>query len=135
MRYQAHRGVASEAPENTMAAYRLAVLQGYDVIELDPDFTKDGVCVLFHDKTLARTARSAEGDLLPAERTLRETSFAELMKLDVGLSHSPKYRGEKVPTLKEALADAYAATETIEFEGKYMRHDIGQRALAAMEGQ
>ena len=38
-------------------------------------------------------------------------------------------------TLKEALADAYAATETVEFEGKYMRHDIGQRALAAMEVQ
>ena len=38
-------------------------------------------------------------------------------------------------TLKEALTDAYAATETIEFEGKYMRHDIGQRALAAMEEQ
>jgi len=36
-------------------------------------------------------------------------------------------------TLKEALADAYAATETVEFEGKYMRRDIGQRALAAME--
>lgn len=106
MRYQAHRGVASDAPENTMAAYRLAVLQGYDVIELDPDFTKDGVCVLFHDKSLSRTARSAEGKLLPPERTLRETSYAELMTLDVGLSHSPKYRGEKVPTLKEALAFA-----------------------------
>ena len=38
------------------------------------------------------------------------------------------------PTLAEALKDAYAATETITFEGKYMRHDIGQRALAAMEG-
>ena len=38
------------------------------------------------------------------------------------------------PTLAEALKDAYAATETIDFEGKYMRHDIGQRALAAMEG-
>ena len=37
------------------------------------------------------------------------------------------------PTLDNALKDAYAATETIEFEGKYMRHDIGQRALAAME--
>jgi len=37
------------------------------------------------------------------------------------------------PTLAEALKDAYAATETVEFEGKYMRHDIGQRALAAME--
>ncbi|MBE6963186.1 MAG: phosphoribosylamine--glycine ligase [Ruminococcaceae bacterium] len=39
------------------------------------------------------------------------------------------------PTLKEALADAYAAAETVEFEGKYMRRDIGQRALAAMEEQ
>ena len=38
------------------------------------------------------------------------------------------------PTLKEALADAYAAADTVDFEGKYMRHDIGQRALAAMEG-
>ena len=37
------------------------------------------------------------------------------------------------PTLAQALNDAYAATETIEFDGKYMRHDIGQRALAAME--
>ena len=39
------------------------------------------------------------------------------------------------PTLKEALADAYAAAETVDFEGKYMRHDIGRRALAAMEEQ
>ena len=38
------------------------------------------------------------------------------------------------PTLAEALRDAYAATETVEFEGKYMRHDIGQRALAILEG-
>ena len=38
------------------------------------------------------------------------------------------------PTLKEALADAYAAADTVDFEGKYMRHDIGQRALAALEG-
>ena len=37
------------------------------------------------------------------------------------------------PTLKEALADAYAAAETVDFEGKYLRHDIGRRAMAAME--
>ena len=37
------------------------------------------------------------------------------------------------PTLKEALADAYAAAATVDFEGKYMRHDIGQRALRARE--
>ncbi len=39
------------------------------------------------------------------------------------------------PTLKAALADAYAAADTIDFEGKYLRHDIGRRALAAMEEQ
>jgi phosphoribosylamine--glycine ligase len=37
------------------------------------------------------------------------------------------------PTLKAALADAYAATDTIHFDGKYLRHDIGQRALCALE--
>ncbi|WP_298017662.1 phosphoribosylamine--glycine ligase [uncultured Dysosmobacter sp.] len=39
------------------------------------------------------------------------------------------------PTLKEALADAYAAAGTVDFEGRYLRHDIGRRALAAMEEQ
>ena len=38
------------------------------------------------------------------------------------------------PTLQKALADAYAAAEAVAFDGKYMRHDIGRRALAAMEG-
>ena len=37
------------------------------------------------------------------------------------------------PTLKEALADAYAAAGAVRFEGAFMRHDIGRRALAAME--
>ena len=37
------------------------------------------------------------------------------------------------PTLAQALADAYAAADTIDFDGKYMRHDIGRRALAVLE--
>ena len=39
---QAHRGVSTEYPENTMASFEAAVLQGYDVIELDPNYTADG---------------------------------------------------------------------------------------------
>jgi len=37
------------------------------------------------------------------------------------------------PTLKEALHDAYAACETIHFDGMMKRSDIGRRALAAMK--
>nr|WP_326127664.1 phosphoribosylamine--glycine ligase [uncultured Oscillibacter sp.] len=38
------------------------------------------------------------------------------------------------PTLKKALKDAYAAAEAVDFDGKYLRTDIGKRALAALEG-
>ena len=56
---QAHRGVSTDAPENPMAAFRLAVEQGYDIIEFDPKYTKDDVCVILHDRTLNRTGRIA----------------------------------------------------------------------------
>ena len=46
---QAHRGVSTDCPENTMAAFREAVSQGYDVIEFDPKFTRDGEIVVLHD--------------------------------------------------------------------------------------
>lgn len=42
--------------------------------------------------------------------------------------------GATAPTLEEALRGAYAAAETVEFDGKYMRRDIGRRALAARKG-
>lgn len=67
MRY-AHRGLhdnTSDAPENTMAAFKKAVDAGYG-IECDVQLTKDGIPVIFHDFTLARVARYAEGDI-PAD--------------------------------------------------------------------
>ncbi len=59
----AHRGLhdnKSEAPENSMAAFRKAVDGGYG-IECDVQLSKDGVPVIFHDFTLARVARYPEG--------------------------------------------------------------------------
>ncbi|WP_026669237.1 glycerophosphodiester phosphodiesterase family protein [Butyrivibrio sp. AE3006] len=61
----AHRGLhdnKSEAPENSMAAFKKAVDGGYG-IELDVQLTKDGVPVVFHDFTLARVARYEEGQI------------------------------------------------------------------------
>jgi len=51
----AHRGASAHAPENTMAAFALAELQGAHGVELDLQITSDGVPVVLHDETLQRT--------------------------------------------------------------------------------
>jgi glycerophosphoryl diester phosphodiesterase len=52
----AHRGASGKAPENTLAAFGLAELDGADGIELDVRMTADGVPVVMHDATLDRTS-------------------------------------------------------------------------------
>lgn len=55
----AHRGLSGEAPENTLAAFRLAAEAGFPAVELDVRCTKDGVPVVLHDAALGRTMRVA----------------------------------------------------------------------------
>jgi glycerophosphoryl diester phosphodiesterase len=92
----AHRGASHEAPENTLSAFRLAWEEKADGIEGDFYLSKDGQIVCIHDKTTKRTANK---DLSVADSTL-----AELRQLDVGTWKSPKYAGERIPTLSEVLA-------------------------------
>jgi histidinol-phosphatase (PHP family) len=101
---------------------RLAVAQGYDVIELDPSFTKDGVCVLYHDKTLTRTCRTSDGGKVQGDLLLADTSYADLLTYDVGLSHSLKYRGERVPTLAETLAFANEQEVLIKLDNRMEKY-------------
>ena len=51
----AHRGASALAPENTMAAFELAIKQGARAFELDTMLTSDGIPVVIHDHTLDRT--------------------------------------------------------------------------------
>ena len=104
VKLQAHRGVSSDRPENTMVAYREAIIQGYDLVELDPKFTADNKCVLLHDKTLNRTARDKNG-LPPAQEKLSISSvtYAQACEYEYGSWFDKKYTGEHMPTLKEAL--------------------------------
>lgn len=91
----AHRGWSAKAPENTLAAFRLAIELGVDGLELDVHMTRDGHVVICHDETLDRTTN---GSGLIAERTLDE-----IRRLDAGSWFSPDYAGEPVPTLRELL--------------------------------
>jgi glycerophosphoryl diester phosphodiesterase len=62
----AHRGGASDVPENTMEAFEYAVDLGYRYIETDVQVTADGVLAAFHDNDLQRTTgRSGKISELP----------------------------------------------------------------------
>lgn len=92
----AHRGASHDAPENTLAAFRLAWDMGADGVEGDFRLTRDGEIVCIHDP---RTGRTAGVDLGVADSTL-----AELRGLDVGAMRGREWLGERIPTLREVLA-------------------------------
>lgn len=100
--YQAHRGVSTDFPENTIPAFQGAIDQGFKFIELDPNFTKDQQCVLMHDNTVNRTCRKADGSSLgDAKIALNSITYAELSTYDAGLFKGAQFKGTKVPLLSE----------------------------------
>lgn len=92
----AHRGASFDAPENTLAAFRLAWEKGADAIEGDFYLTRDGHIVCLHDAT---TERVAGQKLRVAESTLEA-----LRALDVGSWKGKTWARERIPTLREVLA-------------------------------
>ena len=92
---QAHRGYSEVYPENTLAAMRAAFDAGADRVEGDLALTADGHVVYMHDRTVDRTT---DGSGRVASMTLEE-----IKTLDAGSWKDPRFAGEPVPTLSEAL--------------------------------
>lgn len=117
-----HRGAAALAPENTLAAMRIAIEQGVDFVETDVQLTSDGVPVLLHDPTLDRTTNGS-GPL--AQRT-----FAEVRALDAGSWFGGDYAGEPVPSLEEFLdlLDASNVRALVELKGPWLPEQLEQVA-------
>ncbi|TLD68734.1 glycerophosphodiester phosphodiesterase [Phragmitibacter flavus] len=93
----AHRGFSLRAPENTVAALNLAWEHKADACEFDILLSADGQMVLMHDKDTLKTG--GKPGLVVAQ-----TAAADLFKLDVGSWKGETWKGERVPTLTQALA-------------------------------
>jgi len=92
-----HRGACGIAPENTLVSFRKALELGADFIEFDVQLSADGVPIIFHDDTLARTTDKG-GRHFPDELTL-----AQLKALDAGSWFNRQFAGTQIPTLDEVL--------------------------------
>jgi len=109
----AHRGASAYRPENTFAAYELAIEQGADMIEIDLHTTRDGRIAIAHDATL-------EG--LGGEGEISDHTIDALRTLDAG-------EGEHIPTLDEVL-DAFGERIAFNLE---LKGDAGDRRYRGME--
>ena len=115
---QAHRGVSSEYPENTMAAFRAAIKQRYEYIELDPTYTADYKIVVMHDETVNRTARQNDGSPIRDAVKITDITYEQALEYDFGISFAPKFKGEKIPLLREVLSLAKQNGVTVKLDNK-----------------
>ncbi len=118
-----HRGAAGHAPENTMASFEAALRLGADAVELDVRPSADGELVVIHDAAVDRTT---DGRGAVAAMTLEQ-----LRSLDAGARHGGQFRGERIPTLREALAWARGRTElVIEIKGDpHPQHGVEEQVV------
>lgn len=111
----AHRGASGNAPENTLAAFQLAIEEGSDGIELDVHLSKDGEIVVIHDETLDRTTNGT-GRVV-------EKDLDELKTYDAGSWFGAKFSEERIPLLQEVIDivpdDIFINVEIKNFPTKY----------------
>lgn len=108
----AHRGHKVGAPEQTLAAFRLAADLGATILEADLRFTRDGVAVMLHDLALERTT-SGRGPIDQAD-------WSEVAQLDAGGWFGPDFADQRIPRLDQLfeLADELGVGLCIEAKGE-----------------
>jgi glycerophosphoryl diester phosphodiesterase len=97
---QSHRGAGVLAEENTLEAFELGWKMG-TWPESDLRTTKDGVIVAFHDANFERTVKDAPAAL--KKKGVKDITFAELSKLDVGGWKGEKFEGRHVSKISDAF--------------------------------
>ncbi|MDY0099229.1 MAG: glycerophosphodiester phosphodiesterase [Bacteroidales bacterium] len=101
----AHRGASYLAPENTVAASELAWELGADAVEVDIYLSRDNKIMCIHDPDTKRTTGQ--------DYKVSETLSKQLRKLDAGSFKNEKYKGEKIPFLKEIIKSVPEGKELV----------------------
>lgn len=125
----AHRGASRDRPENTLSSFDEALRQGCDAIELDVQLSRDGVPMVYHDRTLARAGGG--------RRRVAGLDYDELRRLDPGARFGRAFRGEHIPAL-DAVLERYGGRVRLlveiklrEGRGATPRHLLLARKVAA----
>jgi glycerophosphoryl diester phosphodiesterase len=105
-----HRGASQDAPENTLAAFRLALAQGADGFELDVWRCGSGELVVVHDADAARTTG--------VKFRISRTPWSELRRLDAGAWRGDRFAGERLPLLPEVLEELPSAIVNVELKAE-----------------
>lgn len=123
----AHRGASAYAPENTLAAFELAIRQGADAIELDAKLSADGHVVIIHDATVDRTTDGFG--------RVADLKLSTLRELDAGSFFDASFQGERIPTLDEVFQTLGSQTlfnvELTNYTSP--RDSLGERAVALVK--
>ncbi|MFV1991237.1 MAG: glycerophosphodiester phosphodiesterase [Acidimicrobiales bacterium] len=106
----AHRGGTSQAPENSLLSFSVAVGLGYQYLETDVHATSDGILVAFHDERLDR--------LTDSHGLIRELTYSEIQKALID-------GREPIPTMRELLVAFPAAHFNID-----AKHETSVQPLA-----
>jgi glycerophosphoryl diester phosphodiesterase len=143
---QGHRGARGLAPENTLAAFSLALSIGVTTLETDLAVTKDGVLVISHDPYLnPDLVRDEEGRWLAAGGApIHALTLAELKRYDIGrinpdsryAKQFPEQRaedGQRFPTLAQVfdLVKARSRPTRLNIETKIKPNDAAATVDAA----
>jgi glycerophosphoryl diester phosphodiesterase len=90
-----HRGVHQDAPENSLPAFEKVLKLGLNAIETDLHLCKSGEIVIMHDTNLKR--------MTGVDKDIRSLTISQIKELDIGINSSTKYKGTKIPTLREVF--------------------------------
>jgi len=112
----AHRGASAAAPENTIAAIRLAIDSGAQWVEIDVQETADGRIAVIHDSDLKKIGGSP--------LTVAGSTLEQLQQVDIGSWFGDQFADQRIPTLEQVLElckDRIGVNIELKYYGKQVR--------------